>query len=148
MTGTIATIDVDRSAEEVFAYATDPARFHEWQQGVIDGCFDDPEAPTVGTLCRTTRPIGGANRASVSVITRSEPPHTWGVRGTDGPIRATVDVTVEELSESKACLTIGVDFEGHGIGKALVPLVVRGQARKEMPGNLAALKKRLESTSD
>lgn len=30
-----AGIDVDRPAAEVFAYATDPGRFHEWQKGVI-----------------------------------------------------------------------------------------------------------------
>jgi hypothetical protein len=33
---------------------------------------------------------------------------------------------------------------GHGIGKVLVPLVLRREARKEMPGNLAALKSRLQ----
>jgi hypothetical protein len=41
-------------------------------------------------------------------------------------------------------LTIAVEFEGHGIGKVLVPLVVRREARKEMPANLAVLKQRLE----
>ena len=42
-------------------------------------------------------------------------------------------------------LTIEVDFEGHGIGKLLVPLAVRRQARNEMPINILALKKRLEA---
>ena len=37
------------------------------------------------------------------------------------------------------------DFAGHGIGKLLVPLVVRGQARKEMPVNLDRLKSRMET---
>jgi hypothetical protein len=55
-----------------------------------------------------------------------------------------VDVTVEPLTDSRSRLTIAVDFEGHGIGKVLVPLVVRREARKEMPANLAALKQRLE----
>jgi hypothetical protein len=35
---------------------------------------------------------------------------------------------------------------GHGIGKVLVPLVVRREARKEMPDNVAALKRRLEAS--
>ena len=42
MASTIASTVVDRPAAEVFAYATDPARFHEWQQGVIDGHLDQP----------------------------------------------------------------------------------------------------------
>jgi hypothetical protein len=63
------------------------------------------------------------------------------MRGTDGPIRALVDVLVEPLAGSRSRLTISVDFTGHGIGKILVPLIVRREARKEMPGNIAALKR-------
>ncbi len=59
--------------------------------------------------------------------------------------QAVVDVTVEALGPERSRLTISVDFTGHGIGTLLVPLAVRPAARKEMPGNLAALKKRLES---
>ena len=62
--------------------------------------------------------------------------------GVDGPIRAIVDLTVEPLTDSRSGLTIAVDFEGHGIGKVLVPLIVRREARAEMPTNLAALKNR------
>jgi len=136
--------DVDRSAEDVFAYATDPTRFHEWQQGVVDGRMDQPGTPAVGARCLTTRRIGGANRSSTSEVTHINPPTAWGVRGVDGPIRAIVDLTVEPLTAERSRLTIAVDFEGHGIGKLLVPLVVRREARKEMPANLAALKQGLE----
>jgi hypothetical protein len=140
----VTTIQVDRSADEVFAYATDPIRFSEWQQGVVDGHLETHGTPTVGTRCLTTRRIGGANRPSVSEVTHIDPPKAWGVRGIDGPIRATVDLTVEPLNADKSQLTIRVDFTGHGIGKILVPLMVRREATKEMPTNLVALKRRLE----
>jgi hypothetical protein len=52
---------------------------------------------------------------------------------------------VEPLAEQRSRLTIAVDFEGRGIGKVLVPLVVRRQARTEMPGNLAKLKEQIEA---
>jgi hypothetical protein len=56
-----------------------------------------------------------------------------------------VDVTVEPLGgTARSRVTIALDFEGHGIGKLLVPLVVRRQARDEMPANLKRLKQRLE----
>jgi hypothetical protein len=42
-------------------------------------------------------------------------------------------------------LPISVDFEGRGIGRILVPLMVRGEARKEMPVNVATLKANLEA---
>lgn len=79
------------------------------------------------------------------MLTHIDPPRTWGVRGVDGPIRATVDVTIEPVGDTRSRLTIAVDFTGHGIGRLLVPLVVRGQARKEMPTNLDRLRARLEA---
>jgi hypothetical protein len=78
-------------------------------------------------------------------VTRMSPPTGWAVRGIDGPIRALVDVTVDAVDESRSRVTIGVDFEGHGIGKLLVPLVVRRQAAKEMPANCRRLKERVEA---
>jgi hypothetical protein len=55
-----------------------------------------------------------------------------------------VDVTVEPVADNRSRITISIDFQGQGIGRLLVPLVVRREARKEMPANLAALKARLE----
>ncbi len=140
-----ATVDVQRPAEEVFAYATDPARFSEWQEGVVAGHLAAAGAPQVGAKCVTTRRIGGTNRTVTSELTRLDPPTAWGVRGIDGPIRATVDLAVTALTETSSQLTIAVDFEGRGVGKVLIPLLVRRQAQKEMPSNVAKLKQRLES---
>ncbi len=139
-----ASIDVDRPATDVFAYATDPTRFSEWQGGVVDGHMDQPGTPSVGAKCLTIRRIGFANRPVTAELTRIDPPRTWSVRGIDGPIRAAVDLTVEPLSNNRSRLTISIDFQGHRIGKLLVPLIVRREARREMPANLAALKSCLE----
>src|SRR5262249_35635863 len=140
----VTSVEVDRPAGAVFAYATDPTRFHEWQKGVVSGRMERPDEPGVGMRCFTTRRMGGADRASTSEISHINPPRTWGVRGVDGPIRAIVDLTVEPLNDARSRLTISVDFTGHGVGKVLVPLVVRREAAKEMPTNLATLKQRLE----
>ena len=42
MTAIVTTTEVERPAAEVFAYATDPTRFSEWQKGVVDGHMDQP----------------------------------------------------------------------------------------------------------
>jgi carbon monoxide dehydrogenase subunit G len=141
----VASADVNRPAEDVFAYATDPTHFSEWQSGVVSGRMDDGGHAALGAHCITVRRIGGAERASTSELARLNPPRTWSVRGIDGPIRASVDVTVESLGDDRSRIEIAVDFEGRGIGKVLVPLVVRREAAKEMPASLARLKKRLES---
>lgn len=142
---TSVSIEVERPADEVFRYATDPTKFHEWQQGVVSGSMESKGAPAVGDQCLTTRRIGGAERPATSELVRLDPPHAWAVRGIDGPIRAQVDVAVESLTDQRSRLTIAVDFKGHGIGKVLVPLVVRRQASAEMPENIARLKARIET---
>lgn len=140
----VTSAEINRPAAEVFAYATDPSRFSEWQQGVVEGHMDT-EAPVLGGKCVTTRRIGGANRPSTSELVQYDPPKTWGVRGIDGPIRAAVDLSVEPVTDSRSRLTIRVDFVGHGVGKILVPLMVRREARKEMPDNMEALKQKIEA---
>ena len=145
----VTSADIGHPAAGVFAYATDPARFREWQKGVVDGHMDGPATgtgtPAVGAKCVTTRRIGGASRPATSELVHIDPPRTWSVRGTDGPIRAAVDVLVEPVTDSRSRLTISVDFTGYGIGKILVPLMVRREARKEMPENMEALKRLIET---
>lgn len=141
---TSVSIEVERPAAEVFNYATDPSTFHQWQHGVVSGSMQSRGTPAVGDHCVTTRQIGGAERPATSEVVELDPPRTWAVRGIDGPIRAQVDVFVESLTNQRSRVTIAVSFEGHGVGRVLVPLIVRRQARTEMPGNLAKLKQRLE----
>ena len=139
-------VDVDRPPTEVFAYVTDPSRFSEWQNGVVSGHMASDGPPSAGDRCITTRRIGFTERPVTSEVTHIAPPRTWGVRGIDGPIRAEVNVTVQPLDgDQRARLTIEIDFTGRGVGQILVPLVVRRQARREMPANLKRLKQRLEA---
>jgi len=78
-------------------------------------------------------------------MTELNPPRSWAVRGVDGPVRGIVRGTIEPLGDGeRSRLTIDLDFEGHGIGKVLVPLVARRQARTEMPRNQRRLKELLE----
>ena len=99
---TIASTAVNRAAAQVSAYATDPARCREWRQGLIDARLNPPGPAQVGTKCLTTRRIGGANRVVTSEFTHIDAPRIWGVRAIDGPIRATVEVTVEPLIETRS----------------------------------------------
>jgi hypothetical protein len=84
----------------------------------------------------------------ITEITEFDPPQRWADRGIDGPIRAIVAVTVEPVAgSSRSRLTIELDFTGQGIGRLLVPLIVRRQAASEMPENMRRLKERLEARS-
>jgi hypothetical protein len=82
-----ATTEVNCSSDAVFAYATDPTRFREWQKGVVDGRMKDGGTPGVHAQCVTTRRIGFANRPSTSELTHIDSPNRWGVRGIDPSAR-------------------------------------------------------------
>jgi hypothetical protein len=142
----ISSIEVARPAEEAFGYVIDPSTMSEWQHGCVSGHMDG--TPTrVGSRCTTIRKIGGREREVITEITQFDPPHRWADRGISGPIRAIVAVTVEPLADSsRSRVTIELDFTGHGIGKLLVPLMVRRQAASEMPDNVKRLKQRLEAS--
>jgi uncharacterized protein YndB with AHSA1/START domain len=140
-----SSTEVARPVQETFAYVTDPTTMPEWQQGC--GRLDGPPAH-VGSTCTTGRRIEGREREVITEIIEYNPPRRWADRGISGPIRAKVTVTIEPLAEgSRSRVTIEVDFTGHGIGKLLVPLIVRRQAASEMPENMRRLKQRLESGS-
>ena len=136
--------DIERPAEEVFAYVTDPRTMSEWQLGCVSGHMDSPDTH-LGSKCTTVRNIGGRERESTSEITEYDPPRRWADRGTDGPVRAKVAVTVVPNGSSSR-LTIDLDFTGHGVGRLIVPLFVRRQAAREMPENMRRLKARLETS--
>jgi uncharacterized protein YndB with AHSA1/START domain len=142
----VSAVEVDRPSAVVFDYVTDPARFPEWQLNLLAGRMDrDPVV--VGARCVTTRRIGGMARQITSEITKYDPPRQWADYGLDGPIRGIVEVTVEPLDgDVRSRVTISLDFEGHGIGRVLIPAVVRRQAANEMPSNMLSLKRQLETT--
>jgi uncharacterized protein YndB with AHSA1/START domain len=138
------TVEIDRPPEVVFPYVIDPRTFPVWQPAVLEGALDREVG--VGAICTTTRKIGGGAREIQSRITEYVPPHRWADHGIDGPIRGIVSVDVQPLDGgARSRVTIIVDFEGHGIGKLLVPLVVRRQAAREMPSNASRLKAALEA---
>jgi len=88
----VVSTEVERPAAEVFAYATDPTRFSEWQRGVVRGHMDQPDpsvTPAVGTRCLTTRRVGGTDRSVTSEVTHVDPPvRGVSVASTDPPLRS------------------------------------------------------------
>jgi uncharacterized protein YndB with AHSA1/START domain len=141
----VSTIQIARPPDEVFAYVTDPSRFAEWQKDVVSVRMEGAGPPAVGSRFTTTRRIGGTSQTMTQEITEISPPRRWAVHGVDGPIRPNATVTVEPLNDSDGSLvTFALDFEGHRVGKQLLPLV-RRLTTKVAPSSYRNLKQRLES---
>jgi uncharacterized protein YndB with AHSA1/START domain len=140
----VNSIEISRRPEDVFAYVTDPSHLPKWQESVVKV---EGQAPyTVGSKVVVTRRVGRMEREMTSEIAALSPPRSWVIRGVDGPIRGNVQGSVEPLGDGeRSQVTIALDLEGHGLGKLLLPLIVRRQVEKEMPKNMEALKRQLET---
>jgi uncharacterized protein YndB with AHSA1/START domain len=144
----VESIEISRRPEDVFSYITDPSRLAEWQESLVTARLEGGGTPAVGSKMTQTRRLGRSERTMTMEVTEYNPPRRWAFRGIDGPVRAIGQGTVEPLEGgARSRVTIELDFEGHGIGKLLVPIVVRRQAQKELPRNHQKLKERLESSA-
>ena len=141
----VSSVEIARRPEDVFSYVTDGSRLAEWQESLVSARAEGGGPPAVGSKLITTRRVGRTERTMTMEMTELSPSRSWAARGIDGPVRAIVNGTVEPLDDgARSRVTIELDFEGHGIGKLLVPLMVRRQAKGELPRNMQNLKQRLE----
>jgi uncharacterized protein YndB with AHSA1/START domain len=144
MASIIHSIEIARSPQDVFAYLDQVERHAEWQDQLVSAKADTDGPTRVGTRVTETRKVPGGNREMTYEVTAHDPPRTSSFRGVDGPVRSVGTVTVEPAGEGGSRVTIDLAFEGHGIGKLLLPMV-RRDARKAVPENQAKLKQRLEA---
>lgn len=139
------SVDIARRPEDVFSYVADPSHLPEWQESAVS-VRPVGDAPLgVGSRVVVTRRIGRREMPMTMEVTELDQPRSWRVDGVDGPVRGHIRGTIEPLADGeRSRLTLSLDFEPHGIGKLLVPLVVRPHVRKEMPQNELTLKRLLE----
>ena len=143
----VHSVEISRSPEDVFAYLTDLTRFTEWQEAVVSARPLDDGTMRVGSRATMTRRMGKREQTMTTELTEWSPPTSYAFRGIDGPIRAIGKGILEPLGDGQRTrFTFELDFEGHGIGKLLIPLVVRRQARTEVTKSHDALKERLEGS--
>jgi uncharacterized protein YndB with AHSA1/START domain len=141
----VESIEIARRPEDVFSYLIDPSHMPQWQESVVSVRRLDEGAPAVGSRIVVTRRVGSRARELTMELSELNAPTSWTGRGVDGPVRAIARSRIEPVGNGeRSRVTIELDFEGRGIGKLLVPLVVRGQAKAEMPRNMRKLKEILE----
>lgn len=138
------SVEISRSPEDVFAYLDDFERHGEWQEQIVNAHVDTEGPTKVGTQVTEQRRMGKREQTIKYEITEHSPPRSFAFHGIEGPIRVVGKGTVEPVGDSASRVTIELDFEGHGIGMLLLPLV-KSQARKQVPKDQARLKEKLES---
>ena len=75
----VASVEIARTPEDVFAYVTNPSHLPLWQESVVRADSDD--APThVGTRVVVIRRVGRREMGSTAEVAALEPPRTWSIR--------------------------------------------------------------------
>jgi uncharacterized protein YndB with AHSA1/START domain len=144
----VNSIDISKSPEDVFAYATDFAQFADWQGSVLSVTQEGSSPARIGSEAIVTRRLGPRRVRATEQITELTPPSSWEVRSFGGaPVTAIAKGKIEPIDGgSRSRVTISLGFEGHGIGKLLVPLVIRRLAHRQLAQNTARLKEALEQS--
>jgi uncharacterized membrane protein len=138
------SIEINRPAEEVFAYLDQLDRHGEWQSSLVSARVETDGPTRVGTRVVERRKVPGGARDIPYEITRHEPPRSASFRGTAGPVRPVGTVTVDRVGRSSSRVTIELDLEGHGVGK-LLAVFARRHAANEVPQSNEKFKQLLES---
>jgi len=139
------SIEISRRPEDVFCYAIDYSHFPQWQRRVVSVRQEGNAPLAFGSRAAVTRRVGPRQLLTTEEITELDRPRTWQVRGTGRiPVVAMAKGTIKPLDEGqRSLLTIALEFNGHGIGKLLAPLI-RYQSRKQLPKDGKRLKELLE----
>jgi uncharacterized membrane protein len=138
------SIEINRPAEEVFAYLDQVGRHNEWQGSLVSTTVETPGPTRVGTRVIERRNVPGGTRDFPYEITEHDPARRVSFRGTTGLIRPTGTYTVDPTGESSSRMNSELDLEGHGIGK-LFAILARRQAAKQVLVDHEKFKELLES---
>ncbi|MFF6949056.1 SRPBCC family protein [Streptomyces iakyrus] len=139
-------IDISRRPDEVFSYLTDPKHIAEWEESAV-AVRTLSEGPLgVRSRFQVQRRVGILKLPMTMEVMEIDPPRSWHFHGVDGPVRGDLQGRIEPLDNGeRSRLTLSVDLEPHGIGKVLVPLVVKPMVRKEIPRDKVLAKELLEA---
>jgi uncharacterized membrane protein len=140
------SIEISRPPQAVFDYVNDLTRHTEWQSGLLEVKVETEGPTKSGTTAQETRKVPIGKQTYHYVITDYDPPRVAGFRVTTGPVRPEGKMIFTPLDDgARTRVDFEMEFKGHGLGVVLAPLATR-DARKQVPGDLQALKERVESS--
>jgi len=138
------SIEINRPAEEVFAYLDQVDRHNEWQGQLVSTTIETDGPVRVGTRVVERRNVPGGARDFPYDITEHDPAREISFRGTGGLIRPVGTYTVDPIGESSSRMSSELDLKGHGLGRLFAPLALR-QLAKQVPADQERFKELLES---
>jgi carbon monoxide dehydrogenase subunit G len=134
------TIEIARSADEVFAYLTDVEKLPEWQASVVSSRSDGPLRE--GSRIVEQRSLLGHEAETELEVTFLEPGRRFGLRTISGPVNLTIEHELEEVGGET---TLHVTATGKPSGLLrFAGRAVESRARHELSRDFERFKANLE----
>ena len=134
--------EIRRPVEEVFAYATDPAKTPEWKTSVLESRADPPGPLRVGSKIHTVMRFLGRRIEGTAEVTELVPNRKL-VQKTNSPFPVEVTCLAEPTSAGTKVTATAVAEPG-GFFKMAEPVLVR-IAKKQGHAELQTMKAMLEA---
>ena len=134
---------IHRPVEEVWAILTDWGHAPQWMNGIDEMSGPDPQSVAEGATVRFR--ARGADRESTVAVW--SPPRRLVLRSRQGGVTATYKYTCEP-EEDGTRVTLQAGCEMRGLGWRLIGPLIRYLMKRSDGGQIAALKRLLESGSN
>jgi len=136
------SIQIDKPAADVFAYASNYDNATKWQGGV-ESVEVDGEGNQVGGKYIEVRKFLGREMRTTLEVTAYEPDVKWAAKTVTGPVPYEVTMTLEAAGDSTK-VTTHIDGEPTGFFK-MAQGAVQGQLKKSLESDLQRLKEQVEA---
>ena len=119
-------IYIEATADAVFAAVANVRDHPKWQAGLVEADVSSP-VPKAGERGVEVRQLFGRSNRFPYEITHFEPPHKWGFRVLEGPIRPTATLSFRATGPGTT-ITSELIIPGF-LGSLLGPTLLRQQKR-------------------
>jgi uncharacterized membrane protein len=143
MTDITSSIEIDRPADEVFAFLADMANNPSWQKGQQRCAWTSPPPLAVGSTYDQEARFLGRTITSSFEVTELEPGRRIRIETVGGPMAIDVTRTAEPLTEKRSRVTARVRGSAPGPLRLLGPLLDR-IVRRNVDADYRRLKSLLE----
>jgi hypothetical protein len=133
---------IDRTAEEIFAFMMDFRTAPRWRNMVRRMEVAGPGPVREGSIILLTMDVMGKTVELDAEVWRYEPPYRFGMRNTRQGITGIFEYVLQP-DASGTTVTFTCDIRPHGLMWLTLPLLLPGN-RNRYRGQLAALKRAIE----
>ena len=144
--GFSATTTINRPIEEVFAFLADGENDKKFSSRVLEIHKTTDGPPGAGTVFKSTVKDAGMKSNREFELTEFETPTKirWSERSKNSVTVPNGGYDLAPAGDGATQVTIFNEFQGHGVGKLLVPLAARS-ARKGADAFAASIKAAVEA---